>query len=286
MKVMFSKCSEAIATALNEREYGCFYSETNETNQSIHLHDCCEILFCISGGKTFFIDNRIYEVSDGDVFVMNRYERHKIISDGSSEFKRFVLQIHPEFLCENSTSESNLSYCFDVRGENITHRLPMTEDEKKKLIHMFQKLSHEYRFGDDILKKSAVLEIIANVNRYFIEKNTHYTYHTNFKNTPLLIALDYINENYAEPISLEIIAKNSYVSVSTLCNLFKTHMGTTVTKYISSKRMTEAKKLLRSGESVSATAEKCGFSDYATFIRAFHRAIGVPPGKYGKQQEN
>lgn len=282
MNVMYSKCSGAIDAAINGRGFGCFYSEKNDPNDNIHLHACCEILFCLSGGKSFFINDRIYEVQDGDVFVMNQFEAHRITPYDNIPFRRYVLQIHPEFLYENSTPETNIGYCFDMRGKNISNRLPMTPDEQQKLLHMFRKLSYDNEFGDDILKTGAALEIITNVNRCFIEKNKGYTYHSDFKNKTLAAAVEYINKNFSSHISLDIVAKNTFVSVNTLCSLFKTHMGTTVTKYITSKRMTEAKKLLQDGESVSMTAEKCGFSDYTTFIRAFRRSIGMSPGSYQK----
>ena len=74
MQVVFSKCSQAIERAKTDKSYGCFYSESSDADRNIHLHECCEILFCLSGGKTFFIGERIYEVEDGDIFVLNPFE--------------------------------------------------------------------------------------------------------------------------------------------------------------------------------------------------------------------
>ena len=62
--------------------------------------------------------------------------------------------------------------------------------------------------------------------------------------------------------------------------MFNRYCGTTVTKYIISKRITEAKKLLSNGKSVTETAFASGFNDYANFIRTFKKTVGVPPGKY------
>lgn len=282
MNVFFSNCREAIDSANGDVGFGCFYSEKNDENRDIHLHECCEILFCLSGGKNFFIDERIYEVEPGDVFVMNPLEAHKITSDSGKCFRRYVLQVHPSFVYDNSTAESNLAYCFDLRGENISNRLPLTETETDNLCHIFGKLGTAGEFGDDILKLDAVREILVNVNRYFIEKNKDYTYRTNFKNHTLVAALAYINSHYSEPISIDTVAENCFISVSTLGDLFKRYMGTTAAKYITSKRMTEAKRLLQNGESVASAAEKCGYTDYTSFIRAFKRVTGVPPGHFRK----
>ena len=95
-------------------------------------------------------------------------------------------------------------------------------------------------------------------------------------------AIEYINKNYSEPISLADVSAEAYVSVNQLCRLFNRYCGTTVSKYITSKRITEAKKLLSSGKSVTDAALMCGFDDYANFIRVFKKHVGTTPGKYGK----
>jgi AraC-like DNA-binding protein len=38
--------------------------------------------------------------------------------------------------------------------------------------------------------------------------------------------------------------------------------------------------MLLAGNSVTDTAFRCGFNDYANFIRTFKSAVGVSPGKY------
>lgn len=285
MKVLFSKCTEAIERANTTKTYGCFYSEKNDANENIHLHECCEILFCLSGGKTFFIDERIYDVEDGDIFVLNQFESHKITSAPGKVFKRYVMQINPAFLYASSTSETDLSRCFSIRSDNISHKISTLGEETEKMRHIFRKLAAENEYGDDVLKNIAAIEFIANVNKYFSEKNKGYTYHSDYENKTIVKAINYINENFGGELSLEIVAKNCFVSVNELCRLFKKHMGTTVNKYITSRRITEAKKLLKNGVSVSFAAEKCGFMDYASFIRSFKRAVGVPPGQYKKGSE-
>ena len=93
-------------------------------------------------------------------------------------------------------------------------------------------------------------------------------------------AISYINSNFSENINLETIAGELYISVNQLCRIFKKNLGTTVTKYIAGKRISEAKKLLKNGHSVSDTAMLCGYHDYANFIRSFKKSVGVSPGKY------
>lgn len=285
MQVVFKTCANAIDNAIKNKSFGCFYSEKSIETTDIHVHECCEIFFCISGGKTFFIDNRVYEASDGDVFLLNPFEAHKITSE-KNEFKRFVIQVHPAFLYNNSTTETALAKGFYTRGENITQRLSLSDDELLKMFEFVKRLESENEFGDDVLKTTTAIELIVFLNFLFNEKNKGKSVPKSFENNTINSALKYINQNYSSRLTLEIIAKNSYVSVNELCRLFKKHLGTTVTKYVLSKRITEAKKMLKDGRSVGDTAQNCGFGDYANFIRTFKKMVGVSPGKYSSQGVN
>ena len=283
MKVLFNKCADAIDCANTTKTFGCFYSSKHDANQDVHLHECCEILFCLSGGKSFFIDDKIYDVNSNDVFVINPFEAHKITSEESAEFKRFVLHVHPSFLYTNSTDESNLAHCFDYCTQNTSNRLALNEDESMALTNLFEKLNKNYEFGDDIIKNAAVLEILAAVNKYFIEKNAEHRYSEKSKNQTLIAALKYINNNLSQELTIDKIAESCFVSTVTLTSLFKRCMGISPAKYITSKRMTEAKKMLKNGESVVSAAEKCGYYDYTSFIRAFKRITGTSPGRFMRQ---
>ena len=283
MSFIFSKCSKAIEEAISTKGVGCFFSNNYDSDKNIHIHECCEILFCISGGKSFFIDDKIYEVNDGDIFVLNPFEAHKITYSKENIFQRYVLQIHPEFLYNISTPKTNLSSCFYMRKDNISHRISLSEAEKMNMINKFKELESDSDYADEIKKKMTITQIIIDINMLFLKQNSEHSYHTDYDNKTILTIINYINSNLCEPLTLELIAKNSFISVNELCRLFKKHMGTTVNNYIISKRITVAKKLLNKDLSVLETAERCGFADYANFIRVFKKAVGIPPGKYKKQ---
>ena len=146
------------------------------------------------------------------------------------------------------------------------------------MFSLFEELKKDYPYGDEMYKRLRATEILFETNRLF---STHNDNSTGEKgNRTVQLAIDYINNNYSSEITLETVAKNAFISPTQLSRLFNRYCGTTVTKYIVSKRITEAKKLLATGKSVTDTAFMCGFNDYANFIRTFKKAVGVPPGKY------
>ena len=85
---------------------------------------------------------------------------------------------------------------------------------------------------------------------------------------------------FSAKLTLESVAKHAFISVNQLCLLFKKHLSTTVMKFITGKRISEAKKLLSSGKSVTEAAFSSGFNDYANFIRVFKNSVGISPGKF------
>lgn len=281
MNVYFDSCNKAVSYATETQSFGLFYSEKQEPNKDIHIHECCEIVLCLKGGKRFLIDNNVYDISDGDLFIINQFEAHKITAKEEGDFVRYILQIHPTFVYANSTEDINLGDCFYNFESGMHNRLHLAENEINELTELFEQLRTEQEYGDGFRKKLTAVMILFVVNRMtatHVERSQLPTRHRTVQ-----LAIDYINNNYSQELTLDMISKNAYVSVNQLGKLFKKYCNITVSKYILSKRITEAKKLLAEGKSVTDTAFMCGFNDYANFIRVFKKTVGTPPGKYRSQ---
>lgn len=73
-------------------------------------------------------------------------------------------------------------------------------------------------------------------------------------------------------------ARLAGMSVSSFHKHFRETMGTSPLQYQKSLRLTEARRLLRSGEhSVSATAFEVGYASPSQFSREYTRTFGAPP---------
>ena len=84
--------------------------------------------------------------------------------------------------------------------------------------------------------------------------------------------LAYINENYAEDITLEGMAEHFGYSKYYFSRMFNAALGTSITDYVSSVRLMRALDMLRrTGCTVSDAAFSCGFSSLPTFYRALKR---------------
>ena len=93
-------------------------------------------------------------------------------------------------------------------------------------------------------------------------------------------ACRFIEEHYAERLSLEEICRCVGLSKSTLLRAFSREKGLTPYSYLENIRISEAKKLLGQGVPPLETALRTGFSDQSHFTNYFRRFIGLAPGVY------
>lgn len=96
-------------------------------------------------------------------------------------------------------------------------------------------------------------------------------------------AKDLIDSHLSETIILKDIAKDLGVNYSYLSRRFKQKEGTTLTNYMNTKRIEEAKKLLISrNSSITDVAFDVGFGSIQHFTRVFKRIVGCSPTEWRK----
>jgi AraC family transcriptional regulator, transcriptional activator of pobA len=95
------------------------------------------------------------------------------------------------------------------------------------------------------------------------------------------LIVDYVEHNYADPISLRDVAAAFGYSACHLTTKFREATGTPVTCWIVKRRIIAAQQLLGEANVDVATAcEAVGFNDVGYFRRQFLRYVGVTPGRF------
>ena len=95
-------------------------------------------------------------------------------------------------------------------------------------------------------------------------------------------SVDYVEENIKEELSIEELAKVSYLSVYYFQKLFNRLVGKTVNEYIKARRVANAKSLLKTDKRIADIACEFGFNSHETFTKAFKEIYGVTPETYRK----
>ncbi|NLL76126.1 MAG: AraC family transcriptional regulator [Clostridiales bacterium] len=279
----FTSNKEAIQYCVENKYFSLAHLYSNEKPMDMHIHDCYEIYYSISGGKQFLIDNRFYNIEPGDIFFINQYESHRLTQIEASIHERIVISIHPDYLNNISSNLTDLSYCFTHRDGDFPHKFHLDSEFGNRFIYLTHKITEAEGFGSDLMERSALTELMVFLNKFFYEFcHRKHTDAVTTNHAQVDDILSYINQHISEDLTLDRLSEHFYLSSSYLCRIFKSTTGTTINKYITARRITIAKALLNEGLSVTETCEKCGFNDYSNFLKAFTKAVGISPKKYAR----
>ncbi|MCX7614577.1 MAG: AraC family transcriptional regulator [Clostridiales bacterium] len=250
-------------------------------SEDFHCHDSYEIYINISGGKNFFINDKIYDNMPHDLFIHNNYEIHKTTMGGINPYDRYVLEFRPEAVLPYCTKKTNLAHIFTYRPNNFSHRVSLSDEQFDYLMKLIKKCEqNDDYFGKDVLNKLRFIEILVYVSEIFqISQKESSNLGEDYK-AAISPILEFVSKNLSEDLCLDNIANHVNLNKYYMCRLFKTCTGTTINKFIVRRRIAKAKELLNQGHSLIQVCDETGFNDYCHFIRTFREFVGVSPIKY------
>ena len=280
---IFTSCKASILDCLRNRYYAIAHLHQEESVMNMHIHDCYEIYYSVSGGKQFLIDDRFYDIKPGDLFIINQFESHCLTQINNMVHERIIISIHPDYLKEISTAKTDLNYCFTERNPAFNHRISLNKEQQHRFLYYIGKIATSNEFGSDIIERSTFMEMMVMINSLFLSNYSTKIADSNYQyNQQVQEIISYINAHITEPITVEQLSEQFYLSTSYICRIFKATTGTTINKYISARRITIAKSLLSMDIGVSEVCEQCGYNDYSNFLKAFTKAVGISPKKYAQ----
>lgn len=259
------------------------YRDKSAVDIGYHNHDFYEIFYFISGKVSYIIEGKTYSIQPGDMLLISNKDLHKPVIDCGVEYERIVIWVNPDYLDKNSPDNSNLSMCFDSgrKYKLIRPSVKMKTRLNSIIDHMEAAYGGE-SFGDDILKRVYLMELIVFINRAMLEAQKEKLEIDVEYNNKINSVIDYINSHLTTDLSLDSLSSIFYLCKYHLSREFKKYTGYTLYNYILLKRLIKSKEMLSKGHSVTDTCNLCGFGDYSNFIRTFKKHIGVSPKNYVK----
>ena len=96
-------------------------------------------------------------------------------------------------------------------------------------------------------------------------------------------ARQYIDERFAQGVSLSDLAQYVALSPYYLLRAFCAQVGMPPYAYLESIRIQHTQKFIEAGKPLAAIAAEVGFSSQSHMTRSFKKIIGVTPGQYARQ---
>lgn len=131
------------------------------------------------------------------------------------------------------------------------------------------------------------IEQITNLNYYMVFDYTERMEKLRLGKSPSKLVTDisnYVQRHLSDPVNIETLAKTMYLSRTRLAVKFKKETGMTLTDFVLSEKIEEAKRLLRyTDKPLSAISAYLGFSSQSHFSRTFSNYARRSPGEYRKK---
>ena len=259
---------------MNVRTKGLTYTHNLYKNPSsypelamLHSHNSYELLFFERGEATYVIENRKYKLRRGDLVFIRPQRYHYIELAPSCEYSRFNIGFESALVGK----ELIKSIPAELAVINCKHGGIISDLFSK--MDYYSNLLCESDFAD--VMSSLLKELFYNLRLSLSEGLTLPTELSPF----VTEALDYINSNLFTIKSVKEVAASLFVSEQYLFRQFQSQMKITPKKYLDTKRLLHAQKLLRRGKKPSDIYAECGFESYAGFYKCYLKAFGYSPSR-------
>lgn len=281
------------------------YSYDNYEEIQLHKHEFIEISYVYNGKGIHILDNKKFEVSQGDLFIINTETPHSFFpldEHNSGMLKVYNCMFQTEFI-------KNLDIEIPLLRE-ITHMflykslyeeesefdadLKLSASQQADISLLFEKMYIEYstkQEGYISILKLLLPELLIKIYRAY---KTHHELNScsckSFKHQIILDSIDYLKHNFSKKLKVDDLCSQAFLSKSYFSTLFKSVTGTNVVDYLQKIRIEKAcELLLEDNHKVTEIMEMVGYNDYRFFNKSFKKITGVTANEYKKKhsgQEN
>lgn len=245
----------------------------DDKNFTMHIHNQCEIYFFVSGSVEYLVEGSKYPLDENSLMIMRPAESHKARIREGIGYERYAVNFPLDF-AENIDPKGALTRAFTDRPLGTGNMFPPSDMDMRLVKKLFAEMCREDTdYNRQLTIRTHLLILLDMINRAFSERKS-----VEYKpaSTAERIVM-YVNNHLFDDISVPFLAKHFYLSPSQFSRVFRQATGASPWDYITRKRLTAAKEMIRNGYTGRDACEACGFGDYSSFYRAYVKNFGCAP---------
>lgn len=246
----------------------------------LHSHDYYELYFQISGIRTYFCDNKYYNLSPNTLIVTRPNVLHKF---ENGPFERYLISVNCSYF-----SDSQLDYLNALDEKMLITLDPKRMDEILDNLNELINIENSVADNKHILislKLGLLFHQIYVAQTGTVEPTTTLEKDViNYSISPTILKImDFVQKNYSKKISLNDLCQEHHLSKTWLCKCFLQANNMTIFEYKTMLQINAAKTLLSSSNySIEKIAQQVGFSSSRHFCSMFKKHNGTTPLQWRK----
>lgn len=249
----------------------------------IHWHDDIEMIAILSGEAQYNINGEISVLSKGEGILVNARQMHFGFSEEKKECDFLCVLIHPLLLCATPALERDFV-------------LPLINNRNAAFTKLHADIPWQKEIYNEICRihsvreeKNAPMKILISFAQIWtlLYENTPLENYPKPQNPELTIVkniIGFIQQNYAQKLSLADIAASGTVGQSKCCKLFAKYLRQTPNMYLTQYRLDKSTELLKSTNmTITEIALETGFGGASYYAEIFRKCFGLSPTEYRKR---
>ncbi|MBE7048651.1 MAG: helix-turn-helix domain-containing protein [Ruminococcaceae bacterium] len=257
--------------------------------QKPHTHEYFQIYFISKGSLEHHIENESAHLNQGDMFIIPPGVAHYIVPSPNTVFYSlsFMEELFDKQYTNNKLTKYFLRFLQTNKIEYIKPKITINSGEifyiESIMAHILKEFDEKPFAYHDTVQASTHLLVTMLAREYFSKTVHNITDHFENNKQFILHCVEYIENNFADKITLDDISKISAISKSNFCALFLKITGHSFNNYLNICRIKAATSYIKKGYKITAIYGLCGYNDFSTFNRNFNKLMGMSPREYKKQ---
>lgn len=252
------------------------------TNHENDWHTIIKIYYVVEGNAIITINSISYNLKPDDIILINPWT----IYDISAEAQIAMLDIEIDLAKFGFTQNEIEDVWFECNQTSDYQKIKY-KIIKAAIFALIRVNTQKVNDNVEYLNQSLAYQILfVLMNQFKIKGNERKKISQKYFYI-LKQALDYIDQNFADNITLNDLASYLGYTPQYFSLFFQKHMKENFQNYYDTYRINKYLSLLQNSDiSLEEIAIKSGFGDYRSYIRAFKNIYTLTPSEFRKNKDN
>ena len=233
-----------------------------------HRHDTYAIGYTMSGVQSFDYRGAARDSAAGQVMVLHPDEEHDGHAGSDTGFRYRMLYVEPQLIRQALGDDAGtlpfVPSPVSTDKQLVNAVVPSLEDvdtpvEDLQFDQIVSSLAHALAAADPSYPGRRMSPVHARA---------------------VAEARAYLDAHAHEAVTSEDLETVTGLDRYQLARHFRASLGTSPHRYLTMRRLDDARRLMRQGETLGAAAAESGFADQSHMTRQFKKAYGISPGKW------
>lgn len=261
-----------------------FYINQEQEDYPMHWHTAMEIIMPIENTYAVDMNKTAYSLKVGDILIIPPGELHALVAPSTGS--RIVMLFDASLLSHVKVFSGILPVLMQPRIISKENSPEIYEAQKKLLYNIRDEYNSNHPLREAAIY-ALIIQMFVNIGRNHMDADTLFPLVRQGKQKEYMekfnIVFDYIDQNYAEDLSLDAVSGVAGFSKFHFSRLFKQFTDMSFYDYLNQRRVRAAETLLLDPDiPITEIAMRSGFSSISTFNRVFKSFKECTPSEFKK----